>query len=64
MNTIVMKDRIPVALGLTRAPSMHVPADLIVVCLWAVLGLTMAALVASFGSVDSAGWADVLAVAG
>jgi hypothetical protein len=63
MTTIAMKHWIPIAGRLTRAQSIHVPADLIVVCPWAVIGLTMTALVAASGSVGSAGLADILAVA-
>jgi hypothetical protein len=56
MITIAMKYWIiPIADRIIRAQSMHVPADLIVVCLWSAAGLVGTALLAAcVGSVDVA----------
>src|SRR5260370_37607613 len=50
MTTIVMKYQhwIPMAGRLFGSQSLHVPVDLVAVCLWAMTGLMVTALVATF----------------
>jgi hypothetical protein len=56
VTTIIMQYRIPVGVRLRHAQSMHVPADLIIVCLWALTGLIVTALVGiGVGSEELAG---------
>jgi len=63
MTTIVMKYQhwIPVAGRLLGSQSLHVPVDSIAVCLWAMTGLMVSALVATVE--PSADLASILAAA-
>jgi len=63
MTTIVMKNehRIRAAGRLFGFQSLHMPADLIAVCLWAMTGLIATALVATLD--PSADLAGILSVA-
>jgi hypothetical protein len=63
MTTIVMKYQhwIPMAGRLFGSQPLHVPVDLIVVCLWAIAGLILTALVATFDA--GAHLAGILAAA-
>jgi hypothetical protein len=58
MTTIVMKYQhwIPMTGRLFGSQSLHVPVDLVAVCLWAMTGLMVTALIATFEpSADLAG---------
>jgi hypothetical protein len=63
MTTIVMKYQhwIPMAGRLFGSQSLHLPVDLVVVCLWAMTGLMVTTLVATFE--PSADLAAILAAA-
>jgi hypothetical protein len=55
------RHRIPIVGTLFGSKSLHLSADLMVVCLWAILGLAVTALVAAFDT--GADIAGILAVA-
>ena len=63
MTTINMTRHhwIPIAGKLFGAKSLHVPADLTVVCLWAIIGLTATALIVALDA--GADLAGILAAA-